>query len=87
MPEISRFLISDMKYIFNYRIWFKFDDGSQGEVDLEDELWGEVFDPLKKKEFFKTVRLDEELNTILWPNGADFSPEFLYEGVKCQPSS
>jgi hypothetical protein len=30
MPEISRFLISDMKYIFNYRIWFKFDDGSQG---------------------------------------------------------
>jgi hypothetical protein len=32
-------------------------------VDLEDELWGEVFDPLKKKEFFKTVRLDEELNT------------------------
>jgi hypothetical protein len=71
----------------DYRIWLKFDDGSQGEVDLENELWGEVFEPLKKKEVFKSVRLNRELNTISWDNGADFSPEFLYEGVKCPPLS
>ena len=79
--------ITGVKYVSEYRIWLKLDEGSQGEVDLEDELWGEVFEPLKKKEFFRAVRLDQELNTISWHNGADFSPEFLYERVKCPPSS
>jgi len=79
--------ISDIKYVSDYRIWLKFEDGSQGEVDLENELWGEVFEPLKKKEVFKSVRLDRELNIISWDNGADFSPEFLYEMVKCLPLS
>lgn len=73
--------ISEMKYVSDYRIWLKFADGSQGEVDLETELWGEVFEPLREKRLFKQVRLDTELNTIAWDNGADFSPEFLYEMV------
>ena len=73
--------IAEMKYISDYRIWLKFEDGSQGEVDLEKELWGEVFEPLKQKQLFKRVRLDTELNTITWDNGADFAPEFLYELV------
>ena len=77
----------DANYTYEYRVWLKFDDGYQGEVDLEDELWGEVFEPLKKKEFFKTVTLDKELNTIVWENGADFAPEFLHEKVKAQSSS
>ena len=77
----------DAKYTHEYRVWLKFDDGCQGEVDLESELWGEIFEPLKKKDFFKTVRLNKELNTIWWDNGADFSPEFLYEKVKGQSSS
>jgi hypothetical protein len=71
-----------MRYIAGYRVWLKFEDGSQGEVDLEAELWGEVFEPLKEKRLFKKVRLNTELNTITWDNGADFSPEFLYEMVK-----
>ncbi|MSQ06800.1 MAG: DUF2442 domain-containing protein [Dehalococcoidia bacterium] len=74
--------IAELKYLSAYRIWLKFEDGSQGEVDLEAELWGEVFEPLKEKRLFKGVRLDTELNTITWDNGADFSPEFLYEMVK-----
>jgi hypothetical protein len=45
---------------------------------LQDELWGEVFEPLQQLERFKTVYLDRELNTIRWENGADFAPEFLY---------
>jgi hypothetical protein len=48
--------ITGVKYVSEYRIWLKLDEGSQGEVDLEDELWGEVFEPLKKKEFFRAVR-------------------------------
>jgi hypothetical protein len=73
--------IAAMRYTSDYRLWLKFDDGHAGEVGLEKELWGEVFEPLKDKRRFKQVRLDTELNTITWDNGADFSPEFLYESV------
>ena len=51
----------------------------EGEVDLESELWGEVFQPLKDKARFAELLLDKELETIVWPNGADFAPEFLYQ--------
>ena len=70
--------VTEMKYLSGYRVWLKFDDGKEGEVDLRDELCGEVFEPLKQLERFKTVYLDRELNTIRWENGADFAPEFLY---------
>jgi Protein of unknown function (DUF2442) len=70
--------ITDMKYSSGYRVWLRFDDGKEGEVDLQDELWGEVFEPLQQREHFKLVYLDRELNTIRRENGADFAPEFLY---------
>lgn len=70
--------ITGMKYISGYKVWLQFADGKEGEVDLQDEIWGEVFEPLKQQEYFKTIRLDRELNTIRWENGADFAPEFLY---------
>ncbi|MCR4293230.1 MAG: DUF2442 domain-containing protein [Candidatus Kuenenia sp.] len=67
------------KYQGDYRIWLKFADGIEGEVDLEKELWGEMFLPLKDKVRFSGFSLDKELETIVWPNGADFAPEFLYQ--------
>lgn len=70
--------ITEMKYLSSYRVWLKFEDGKEGEVDLKDELWGEVFEPLREMDRFKAVRLDRELNTIRWETGADFAPEFLY---------
>ena len=51
----------------------------EGDIDLEKELWGEVFEPLKDLTVFKTFQINAELNTIVWPNGADFAPEYLYE--------
>lgn len=74
--------ICDFKYVADYRIWLAFEDGSQGEIDLADELWGEIFEPLKDLEMFKDARLDQELNTIVWENGADFAPEYLYEKLQ-----
>jgi hypothetical protein len=62
-----------------YVIHIKFTDGTEGNVDLRDELWGEVFEPLKSPELFQSFVLDKELNTITWPTGADLAPEFLYE--------
>ena len=52
--------------------------------DLFPELWGEMFEPLKDKALFSTVRLDATLKTIAWQNGTDFAPEFLLELLEQQ---
>jgi hypothetical protein len=67
------------EYLREYTIRVRFADGVEGDVDLRDELWGEVFAPLKDPAAFKQLRLNQELNTVVWPTGADLSPEFLYE--------
>jgi hypothetical protein len=71
--------LREVEFRRDYRIWLRFADGVEGEVDLESELWGEVFEPLKDKSRFADFALDKELETIVWPNGADFAPEFLYQ--------
>ena len=73
--------LKEAKYISAYTIWLRFEDGLEGEVDLESELWGEVFEPIKDQEEFKAFQLNSELNTISWPSGADFAPEFLYQSI------
>lgn len=70
--------LTEAAYQRDYRIWLKFADGVEGEINLEDELWGEMFAPLKDKSMFAKVELNSELGTIVWPNGADLAPEFLY---------
>jgi hypothetical protein len=56
-----------------------FDDGTERDVDLESELWGPIFQPLREnRELFVQVRVDEELGTIVWPNGADMDPDVLH---------
>ena len=74
--------ISDAKYVKDYIVWLRFSDGVEGEVDLKDELFGEVFEPLKNKEYFKRFVLNPDWLTITCPNGADFAPEFLYAAMK-----
>lgn len=60
----------------------RFNDGSEGEVDLKDELEGPVFEPLKDPEYFSRFRVDPDVHTLVWPNGADLAPEFLYEQAR-----
>ena len=74
--------LREAKYQGDYRIWLKFADGVEGEIDLKHELWGEVFEPLKDKARFAEFALSKELETIVWPNGADFAPEFLYQKLR-----
>lgn len=71
--------IKSVKYISDYTIWVAFDDGTEGQVDLDGHLNGSVFDPLKDKELFSKVSVDPELETIIWPNGADLAPECVKE--------
>ena len=71
--------VRDVKYLSEYKLRLKFEDGSVRQVDLAKHLDGEVFAPLRDPDKFKTVRLHNELDTIVWENGADMSPDFLYE--------
>jgi len=70
------------EYQSDYIIFFRFADGAEGEIDFSDELDGEIFIPLKDVKYFRSFKLNRELNTITWQNGADFAPEFLYDKVK-----
>lgn len=74
--------VKEAKYLHDYVIWMRFNDGTEGEVDLEGELEGEVFGSLKDVKQFRRFRVDPEIETILWENGADLAPEFLYEHMK-----
>ena len=47
--------VKEAKYLHDYVIWVKFSDGIEGEIDLEQELTGEIFGPLKDKELFKSL--------------------------------
>jgi len=64
-------------YLDNYKLFITFNNGEQKTVDLQHELNGSVFLPLKKMDYFKKFQI--KFNTIEWENGADYAPEYLYE--------
>jgi len=73
--------VVEARYVGGYTVWIRFEDGTQGEVDLSDELHGPIFEPLKDQTYFSRVSVNPDTGTIEWPNRADFAPEFLYEKV------
>ena len=61
-----------------FRLHLEFTDGSERTLDMEPYLKGSIFEPLKRDvTLFRSVRVDEELGTIVWPNGADVCPDVL----------
>ena len=73
--------ITTAVHVKDYQLKLTFDDGKTGVIDLSDQLWGEVFEPLRDIEQFKNFQVDTELSTIIWATGADLAPEFLYQAV------
>jgi hypothetical protein len=71
--------ITTARYLDGHSVWLRFSDGLEGTVNLSQDLAGEVFEPLCDEAFFAQVKLHPELHTLVWPNGADFAPEFLRE--------
>jgi hypothetical protein len=74
--------VREAKYVRDYVLWLRFNDGAEGEIDLQSELDGEVFAELKDLSRFRLFRVDPELQTVVWENGADFAPEFLYDNMR-----
>jgi hypothetical protein len=64
-------------YLNDYKILLQFDDKKFKVVDLEKEIWGPIFEPLKDLNYFKKVKTKG--GTLVWPNEADFCPDVLYK--------
>jgi hypothetical protein len=71
--------LDEVRYEGGYRLWCRFSTGETGVADLEDTLWGPVFEPLRDVEEFKKFRLSDTLHTVTWENGADIAPEALHD--------
>ena len=70
----------------DYRLHLRFEDGVEGLVDLAGVLsFRGVFEPLRDPSYFAKVRVDSELGTVVWPNGADLDPDVLYGLVTGKP--
>lgn len=79
--------VTSVEPLEGFRLRLTFADGLAGEIDLAEELWGPVFEPLRERAVFIQVAVDQECGTIVWPNGADFAPEWLYDIVSTQHAS
>jgi hypothetical protein len=62
-----------------YVLRIQFDDGVEQLIDFRSVLAGELFGPLKEVSLFNQVRIDPEVHTLVWPNGADFDPATLHD--------
>lgn len=63
-------------------LWLEFNDGLAGELDCGFLRRGTLGEPLGDPEYFRQVRVDDELRTIVWPNGLDPAPELLHDEVR-----
>ena len=75
------------KYLKDFMVEVSFNNGRKGTADLENSLKGKMFEPLRKKSEFCAFTVDKELDTIVWSNGADLAPEYLYfQAFKSDPT-
>jgi hypothetical protein len=79
--------VTEARVLDAYRLELAFSDGVRGVVDLSRRILGRggVFRPLEEPQFFRQVRVDAHLGTIVWPNGADFCPDLLHRWALGEP--
>jgi hypothetical protein len=70
--------VKDARVLHPYVIEVTFTDGTRRRIDLADEIWGTVFEPLENPDYF-TLQMYVGTGSIEWPSGASIAPEALYE--------
>lgn len=71
--------VREVQCLADYNLRLTFEDNIVKIADLRPHLEGEIFEPLMDIDYFRTVRVNPDIDTVVWPNEADFSPDFLYE--------
>jgi hypothetical protein len=70
--------VTNVEPLEAFRLRLTFTDGLVREVDLSGDLWGPLAEPLQDADYFRHVRVDQELGTVVWPNGYDLDPDVLH---------
>ena len=70
--------VSAFERVGAHTLGVEFADGTRQTIDFAPVLAGELYGPLQDPEVFRQVRLDPEVQTLVWPNGADFDPATLH---------
>ena len=77
-----------VRYLDGYSLHVCFEDGIEGEIDVSELVqFTGVFARLEDTGFLAQVRVDPDLGTICWPNGADLDPDVLYSVITGEPIS
>src|ERR1043166_1166396 len=71
--------VQSVEVVAPFTLQIRFDDGMERRIDFRPILSGELFGPLRDLALFNQVRLDPEVHTIVWPNGADLDPATLHD--------
>jgi len=71
--------VRNFEVVAPYTLRVGFEDGSHQVINFAPVLAGELFGPLRDLSVFNQVRLDLEVHTLVWPNGADFDPATLHD--------
>lgn len=67
----------EVKPLEGFRIWVRYEDGAEGEVDLSDLAGRGVFQVWKDRRVFETVHVDES-GAIAWQGELDLCPDAVY---------
>jgi hypothetical protein len=79
MNSHALYRVTSFERVGAHALRVEFDDGSRQTIEFSPVLAGELYGPLRDPEFFGQVRLDPEVHTLVWPNGADFDPATLHD--------
>jgi hypothetical protein len=79
--EFKRAKIIACRPMPNYRVWIRFDDGLEGEIDLSDLVGKGVFEAWKSVDFFNRVKVDPKTDTLAWGDDIDLDPYVLREKI------
>lgn len=71
--------VTKVKVVGSHSLVLTFDNGVEKRVNLRQELYGPIFEPLHDPTYFAKAHVDPDSRTVAWPNGADFAPDFLYQ--------
>ena len=70
--------VKSFEVVDDYVLAVEFDDGVSQRIDFRPVLSGELYGPLQDLALFNQVKIDPEVHTLVWPNGADFDPATLH---------
>jgi hypothetical protein len=71
--------VQDFQIVSPYMLRVSFDDATEQVINFLPILKGGLFGPLQDLAVFNQVRIDHEVGTLVWPNGADFDPATLHD--------